>query len=39
MEIDAEASIPGQGKIADLLTDLDTSGVVHRDDLALEAEG
>jgi len=39
MEIDAEASIPGQGKIADLLTDLDKSGVVHRDDLALEAEG
>ncbi|MGI8578565.1 MAG: 2-amino-4-hydroxy-6-hydroxymethyldihydropteridine diphosphokinase [Nocardioidaceae bacterium] len=38
-EIDASATIPGRGKIADLLTDLDTSGVVQRDDLELELEG
>ncbi|MGH3472612.1 MAG: 2-amino-4-hydroxy-6-hydroxymethyldihydropteridine diphosphokinase [Nocardioidaceae bacterium] len=35
-EIDAQASIPGRGKIADLLADIDTSGVVRRDDLALD---
>ena len=35
-EIDAQAQIPGQGKISDLLVDLDTSGVVKRDDLELE---
>jgi 2-amino-4-hydroxy-6-hydroxymethyldihydropteridine diphosphokinase len=35
-EIDQRASIPGRGKIADLLTDLDTSGVTHRADLSLE---
>jgi 2-amino-4-hydroxy-6-hydroxymethyldihydropteridine diphosphokinase len=35
-EIDQRAQIPGKGKIADLLEGLDTSGVVRRDDLALE---
>jgi 2-amino-4-hydroxy-6-hydroxymethyldihydropteridine diphosphokinase len=35
-EIDADAQIPGYGKIADLLSDLDSSGVVARPDLALE---
>jgi 2-amino-4-hydroxy-6-hydroxymethyldihydropteridine diphosphokinase len=35
-EIDQRAQIPGRGKIADLLTDLDTSAVVRRDDLELE---
>ncbi len=35
-EIDARAELPGHGKIADLLVDLDTSGVIHRPDLELE---
>src|SRR5262249_14361146 len=35
-EIDAEARIPGRGKIADLLPGVDTSGVVHRPDLELD---
>lgn len=35
-EVDAGAWIPGRGKVADLLVDLDTSGVVHRPDLRLE---
>jgi 2-amino-4-hydroxy-6-hydroxymethyldihydropteridine diphosphokinase len=35
-ELDPGASIPGKGKVADLLADLDTSGVVQRTDLALE---
>lgn len=35
-EIDAEAQIPGHGKIANLLSDLDTSGVSARSDLTLE---
>lgn len=35
-EIDAEAHIPGRGKIAELLADLDASGVVARSDLTLE---
>ncbi len=35
-EIDTHAQIPGKGKIADLLADLDTSGVTRRDDLELE---
>ncbi len=35
-EVDEQATIPGRGKIADLLADLDTSGVSRRDDLALE---
>ena len=36
-EIDQQAEIPGRGKIADLLTDLDASGVTQREDLELEA--
>ncbi|MGH3506901.1 MAG: 2-amino-4-hydroxy-6-hydroxymethyldihydropteridine diphosphokinase [Nocardioidaceae bacterium] len=35
-EIDTQAQIPGKGKIADLLADVDTSGVVKRDDIELE---
>jgi 2-amino-4-hydroxy-6-hydroxymethyldihydropteridine diphosphokinase len=35
-EIDSHAQLPGRGKIADLLSDLDTRGVVHRPDLELE---
>ncbi|HEY7044770.1 MAG TPA: 2-amino-4-hydroxy-6-hydroxymethyldihydropteridine diphosphokinase [Nocardioidaceae bacterium] len=35
-DVDEQATIPGKGKIADLLSDLDTSGVVRRDDLELE---
>jgi 2-amino-4-hydroxy-6-hydroxymethyldihydropteridine diphosphokinase len=35
-EIDQRASIPGKGKIADLLDELDTSGVSRCEDLALE---
>jgi 2-amino-4-hydroxy-6-hydroxymethyldihydropteridine diphosphokinase len=35
-EIDQRATIPGKGKIADLLTDLDTTGVTQRSDLELE---
>jgi 2-amino-4-hydroxy-6-hydroxymethyldihydropteridine diphosphokinase len=35
-EIDAGAQIPGKGKVQDLLAEIDTSGVVHRSDLALE---
>ena len=35
-EIDQHASLPGHGKIADLLNDLDTGGVVSRPDLELE---
>ncbi|MEP6665692.1 MAG: 2-amino-4-hydroxy-6-hydroxymethyldihydropteridine diphosphokinase, partial [Nocardioidaceae bacterium] len=35
-EVDEQAQIPGKGKIADLLAELDTSGVVHRDDVELE---
>ena len=35
-EIDPHAMLPGRGKIADLLIDLDTSGVVPRSDLELE---
>jgi len=35
-EIDDQAQIPGKGKISDLLSDLDTSGVVRRDDFELE---
>ena len=36
VEIDEQAQIPGKGKIADLLADLDASGVVRRDELELE---
>ena len=35
-EIDSKAVIPGHGKIVDLLSGIDTSGVVHRPDLELE---
>jgi 2-amino-4-hydroxy-6-hydroxymethyldihydropteridine diphosphokinase len=35
-EIDPNALLPGHGKIADLVSDLDTSGVVPRADLELE---
>lgn len=35
-EIDPHASLPGHGKVSDLLADLDTTGVVHRPDLELE---
>jgi 2-amino-4-hydroxy-6-hydroxymethyldihydropteridine diphosphokinase len=35
-EIDPHAQLPGRGKIADLLADLDTRGVAHRPDLELE---
>lgn len=35
-EIDSRAVIPGRGKIVDLLSGLDTSGVVQRPDLELE---
>ena len=35
-EIDQHAQLPGRGKIADLLVDVDTSGVLHRPDLELE---
>lgn len=34
-EIDARAQIPGHGKVADLLADLDTSGVTRRADLEI----
>ncbi|MGI8701493.1 MAG: 2-amino-4-hydroxy-6-hydroxymethyldihydropteridine diphosphokinase [Nocardioidaceae bacterium] len=36
LEVDGEAWIPGHGKVADLVADLDTSGVVRRPDLQLE---
>jgi 2-amino-4-hydroxy-6-hydroxymethyldihydropteridine diphosphokinase len=35
-EIDPSAMLPGHGKIADLVSDLDTTGVVPRADLELE---
>lgn len=35
-EVDSAAQIPGRGKVVDLLADLDTSGVVQRDDLVLQ---
>jgi 2-amino-4-hydroxy-6-hydroxymethyldihydropteridine diphosphokinase len=37
-EVDAQAQIPGRGKIADLLAGMDTSGVVKREDLEVEGE-
>jgi 2-amino-4-hydroxy-6-hydroxymethyldihydropteridine diphosphokinase len=37
LEVDEHAQIPGKGKIADLLSDLDTSGVKRREDLELES--
>lgn len=35
--VDPSAEIPGQGRVADLLGRVDTSGVVKRDDLVVEA--
>lgn len=35
LDIEPDAGIPGHGKIGDLVTDLDTSGVWRRDDLRL----
>lgn len=35
-DLEADAAIPGVGKIADLLAELDESGVRRRDDLELE---
>ncbi|MGH3446536.1 MAG: 2-amino-4-hydroxy-6-hydroxymethyldihydropteridine diphosphokinase [Nocardioidaceae bacterium] len=35
-EIDMQAQIPGRGKVADLLSDLDTTGVVQLGDLELD---
>ena len=35
-DVDGEASIPGRGRVADLLALVDRSGVVRRDDLVLE---
>ncbi len=35
LEIDPEGEIPGKGFIADLIGDLDTSGVVKREDLEI----
>jgi len=35
-EIDGQAQIPGHGKVADLVAQVDTSGVVRRDDLELD---
>ena len=36
LEVDAHAQLPGRGKVADLLVDVDASGVVRRTDLELE---
>lgn len=36
LEIDAHAHVPGRGKVADLLADLDATGVQRRDDIQLE---
>lgn len=36
LEVDSLAVLPGQGKIADLIADVDTAGVVVRHDLDLE---
>jgi 2-amino-4-hydroxy-6-hydroxymethyldihydropteridine diphosphokinase len=35
-EIDGQAQLPGRGAVADLLTGLDTDGVVRRTDLSLD---
>ena len=35
MEIDVEGEIPGKGFIADLIGDVDTSGVKRREDLEI----
>lgn len=36
LEIDPEATLPGVGRVADLVSDLDTTGVRHRDDLVID---
>ena len=36
-EVDSRAELPGHGRIASLLADLDTDGVIRRSDLALDA--
>ncbi len=36
LEIDPHAHVPGRGKVADLLADLDATGVRRRDDIELE---
>jgi len=35
LEIDAEGEIPGKGFIADLIADVDTTGVTRREDLEI----
>lgn len=35
LDVDPEAYIPGQGLVADLIDDLDQSGLKHRDDLEI----
>lgn len=35
LEIDPEGEIPGQGFVADLIADVDTSGIVRREDLEI----
>jgi 2-amino-4-hydroxy-6-hydroxymethyldihydropteridine diphosphokinase len=35
LEIDPEGEIPGQGFVADLVGDVDTTGVVRREDLEI----
>jgi 2-amino-4-hydroxy-6-hydroxymethyldihydropteridine diphosphokinase len=37
-EVDPEGSLPGQGKLSDLLAEVDSSGVVRRDDLQIERD-
>ena len=37
-EVDPAGSVPGKGSVADLLSAVDTSGVVRRDDLQIEGD-
>ncbi len=37
-EVDAKGDLPGHGPVADLLTRVDLSGVLKRDDLAIEGD-
>jgi 2-amino-4-hydroxy-6-hydroxymethyldihydropteridine diphosphokinase len=37
-EIDPAGAVPGKGSVADLLSAVDTSGVVRRDDLQIEGD-
>jgi 2-amino-4-hydroxy-6-hydroxymethyldihydropteridine diphosphokinase len=37
LDLDADAEIPGQGQVSDLLGKVGTDGVVRRDDVVLEA--